>query len=526
MKITAIIGQVCTGKDYFANRYFSDVIRIDIGDIVRKIKDTPNRVHDIKLDDAIIKELWVQLTQNVTNKPVVVTGIRQYSIYHWLERATDDLTTVHLKAPASALKQRFIKRADPKDAGVTFEEVIARDNSIGLGELEEYIDCAPSTIIIYTSNMKVTLYKKSRAGKLQQWTIETENNLFRTSEGYVDGAITPTAWTVCEPKYIGRANATTAEEQAIKEAEARIEKQRDKGWAVSVDTITEAAPAVDPKLAYAWKDKKKHLAKWKIAALMPKLDGIRGLGTDDGEFLSRESNPIIAAPHVQEELQVLKDGLELGWNVDGELYNHDLYDDFNAISSIVKKKKLTEEDLAQSKELMQYHIFDIVAPGTFAARYAAAKILLEQGNYKYLKLVPCVFIPMDENFEAAAQEQYEKWLEEGYEGMMYQDAEAQYRPGRTTDLLKRKETVDGEYEIVRIEEGRGNSAGMAAKVYCITEQGEEFKAGIKGTRAYRRNLLAHKDEAVGKMATIVYQNLTPDRQVPRFGKMKTIRDYE
>lgn len=530
MGVYIIIGKVCSGKDYFARTKFPNAFKIDIGDIVREITKTTERVHNASLDEQIISEIFRKVLNGSPGcHDVVITGIRQLSIYKWIQQALTNPITFHLVAPLSVLKQRFEKRAHAKDKSISFEQTLERDATLGLAELEIYLEehklINKNINTIYTS-MKTTLYKKSRAGKLQEWTIETQDNLFRTSEGYVGGAITPTAWTICEGKNVGRANATTPEEQAIKEAEARVEKQRDKGWADSLDAIAEAAPAVDPKLAHKYKDKLKHLAKWKVVALMPKLDGIRGLGTDDGEFLSRESNPITATPHIEEELKELKDGLSAGWNVDGELYNHDLKDDFNAISGMVRKKKLSEEDLALSKELMQYHIFDIVAPGNFASRYAAIKTLLEQGNYKYLKLVPCVFLSMDENFEAAAQAQYEAWLEEGYEGMMYQDADAEYRGGRTTDLLKRKEFVDGEYKLVRIEEGKGNRAGMAAKVYCVDERGEEFKAGVKGTTKYCKALLQNKGEAIGKMVTIVYQNLTPDRQVPRFGKMKAIRDYE
>ena len=62
------------------------------------------------------------------------------------------------------------------------------------------------------------LYKYAATGALQQWWIEVEGNKYRTHAGQVGGKITTTAWTHCEGKNQGRANATTAEEQALRDA--------------------------------------------------------------------------------------------------------------------------------------------------------------------------------------------------------------------------------------------------------------------------------------------------------------------
>ncbi len=47
--------------------------------------------------------------------------------------------------------------------------------------------------------------------------------------------------------------------------------------------------------------------------------------------------------------------------LDGELYNHGLKDDFEKIISLVKKKKPTDQDKAEAKELVQYHIYDVAS---------------------------------------------------------------------------------------------------------------------------------------------------------------------
>ena len=65
---------------------------------------------------------------------------------------------------------------------------------------------------------------------------------------------------------------------------------------------------------------------------------------------------------------------------------------------------------------------------------------------------------------------------------------------------------------------------------CETEDGHTFKAGVMGTQDYARELFVNKEMYKGEMATIVYQALTPMKGgkggVPRFGKMREIRNYE
>jgi DNA ligase 1 len=46
--------------------------------------------------------------------------------------------------------------------------------------------------------------------------------------------------------------------------------------------------------------------------------------------------------------------------LDGELYNHDLKNDFEKIISLVRKTKPTEEDRLESTQMVQFHCYDIV----------------------------------------------------------------------------------------------------------------------------------------------------------------------
>ena len=46
--------------------------------------------------------------------------------------------------------------------------------------------------------------------------------------------------------------------------------------------------------------------------------------------------------------------------LDGELYNHDLRDNFEKIISLVRKTKPTAEDRVEASKLTQFHCYDII----------------------------------------------------------------------------------------------------------------------------------------------------------------------
>jgi DNA ligase-1 len=64
---------------------------------------------------------------------------------------------------------------------------------------------------------------------------------------------------------------------------------------------------------------------------------------------------------------------------------------------------------------------------------------------------------------------------------------------------------------------------MVGRVTLKLPDGRTFGAGVKGGVEVNRFLLSQKDKLPGKMATIVYQNLTPDG-IPRFPVFKALRE--
>ena len=346
------------------------------------------------------------------------------------------------------------------------------------------------------------IYKKTKTGAVQVWYVETEGNKYRTVSGQYTGQKTTSEWTVCKAKNIGKANATSEEQQAIVEAIALRKKKLERGYFEEMSKINQVQ-YFEPMLAEKWEDRKDDI-EYPIYS-QPKLDGIRCIVKSDGMW-SRAGKPIISAPHIFEALKPLFDkSPELIF--DGELYCDKLSNDFNKIVSLVKKTKPTSEDLLESKNVIQYHIYDLPSDtGLFKDRFLHLSRLDLPLN--------CICVRteiVDE--EQEVESFYEKYLEAGYEGQILR-VNALYENKRSKYLLKHKSFIDEEYVILDICEGEGNRTGAVG--YMVFERnGQRFKSNVKCTYEEGVQILKNRDKLIGKEATIKYFNLTP-AGVPRF----------
>jgi len=350
-----------------------------------------------------------------------------------------------------------------------------------------------------------TIYKKTKTGATQEWTIEVVDNKYRTHSGQVGGAITTNEWTVVYGKNTGKANGTTDSEQALKEAEAKRTKKLESGYFEDVNNINEKQ-YFEPMLAAKWEDYKDKI-QYPIFS-QPKLDGIRCIVTKDGMF-SRNGKPIISAPHIRTALDKLFKH-EPDLILDGELYADKFANDFNKIVSLVKKTKPTEADLKESSKNIEYHVYDVPSVDeTFNGRWRELdELALDFPNC--VKKVETHIITE----EFYITDWYENYIERGYEGQMLR-MNSKYENKRSKSLLKHKSFVDEEYTILDIVEGEGNRTGTAGYMVFETVEGKRFKSNVKGTWEETAEMLKSKKELIGKQATIKYFNLTPDG-IPRF----------
>ena len=366
--------------------------------------------------------------------------------------------------------------------------------------------------------MKIVLFKENKNGKVQQWSVEVENDKHRTIEGYVDGKLTTSEWTVCQSKNVGKKHETTPEQQALNEANSKATKKREQGYYDDIEDCAKGKQFIEPMLAHKFQDYGEKITSENETFCQPKLDGIRCIATIDGLF-SRTGKPILAAPHIHESAKVILSSNPQIIALDGELYNHDLKHDFNKITSLVKKTKCTEKDFEDSEQMLQYHVYDaIVLDAPFADRLA---LIRRYDSFPYIYIVDTMKVEDTESMDTT----YARYLELGYEGQMIRIANSKYEFGRTKSLLKRKEFQDEECLLLDVIEGNGNRSGMAGNVRCQHPNGNIFDANMRGGNEFYKELLINREHNIGKYVTVRYQNLTPDGN-PRFPVMICFRDYE
>ena len=357
------------------------------------------------------------------------------------------------------------------------------------------------------------LYKRDTTGKVREWTMQYGYNLdktqagTRTISGLQDGKKVTSEWFITEAKNVGRANATTNITQAKFEAQAEFEKRIEKDYFVDVNAI-DSYVAFKPMLAHDF-------TKTPVTSgyTQPKLDGIRMVVNSRGLY-SRSNKPIVAVPHIENLLKTFIQKFPTV-TLDGELYNHALKDNFQKITSLVRKTvNIGKEELAESAELVQYHVYDMFDSSnpsmTFTERNAWLQDNLPIGiseNFS-IQLVKTDKADSSEDIDKL----YGEYTTAGYEGQMIRQ-DTPYEFKRTKNLLKRKEFITEEYKVVEIQEGNGNWAGYAKRFILELTDGTQFSSGVRGSQDKLAELLKNKDNV--NWATCRYFELSNDG-VPRF----------
>ena len=256
--------------------------------------------------------------------------------------------------------------------------------------------------------------------------------------------------------------------------------------------------------------------------IQPKLDGVRCIFTKDGAY-SRTGKQFHNLRHIELRLKgffKLNPDIQL----DGELYNHALRNDFEQIISLVRKQKPTDEDRRNAQHLIQYHVYDMIAEGlSYEDRlnWLMSNKVLWWGN---------VVVPVETHrvnkYEEAANMHYDGFLKQGYEGSILR-LNGPYEQKRSYNLQKFKDFSDTEATIIGYEAGKGKFTGLIGKFLMIDDNGIEFGCPIGKGYNYddRRFILNNIHDYIGKRATFTYFERTKASSY-RHPLYKTIRDYE
>ena len=282
-----------------------------------------------------------------------------------------------------------------------------------------------------------------------------------------------------------------------------------------------------PMLAHKFDDKR---VDWsKPVFIQPKLDGIRCIMTADGCY-SRNGKKFMNVQHLY--TKAIKDLFKVNplLIIDGELYNHDLRDNFEKIVSLVRKQKPTSDDRKEARKLIQYHVYD------FVMAYKGKLDLIESDMNRYEKRMHQLtcsdmygkhirYVPSRGVHSLdKAKEIHNDFLEKGYEGSILR-LDGPYKCGRSYDLMKFKDFSDTEATIVSWVEGKGKRRGTIGKFIAVDSDGVKFGMPVMDKFAYLQKNFKAMQDWVGKTATFTYFERTKAGSY-RHPLFKAIRNYE
>jgi DNA ligase-1 len=112
-------------------------------------------------------------------------------------------------------------------------------------------------------------------------------------------------------------------------------------------------------------------------------------------------------------------------------------------------------------------------------------------------------------------------VEAGFEGVIVKDMDALYVCKRDYGWQKAKPFFDGDFEIIRIEEGTGKNKGKMGSV-IIDVNGNECGLGSGWSDKEREDIWNNPNDYIGKIVEVQYQEITKDG-VLRFPSVKGIR---
>ena len=406
------------------------------------------------------------------------------------------------------------------------------------------------------------LYGIEKGGKIKTWcaSIYLKGTDKKTSPAYAiiehgqqEGKKQTTQRDYTEGKNIGKKNETTPLAQCIAETRKKwLDKHEKESYQETLPTqvpdhatatptttpTTTPTPAKKyfPMLAQSFAPDSKTAKKNPIVFpcyVQPKLDGLRCviyLDPVTGEIRrqSRTGTYFDTMTHIAQSLAPLFAKYPTAV-LDGELYTTEM--PFEELAGLIKRKILDDADHEKLKAI-EYHIYDIIdetPTATYEARYntirrmfasvAASTASSPHTLPPYIRLVHTVEAKTPADFKS----NFAKFIEEGYEGIMLRNKEGKYRCNyRSHDLQKYKEFMEDEFKIIGFTQGDGRDKGTVIWI-CHTKEWKEFSVRPRGTIAARTFLYNNGDKYIGKMLTVIYQELTEEGK-PRFPVGKDVRE--
>jgi DNA ligase-1 len=268
-----------------------------------------------------------------------------------------------------------------------------------------------------------------------------------------------------------------------------------------------------------------------------KLDGLRFIYipklnifvTRNQNILTSKTNPNLE--YIEDSFDKLRKYIK---NIDDYIFDGEIYCiDWNITSTVVKseKDKINDEKIINN---LKFNIFDII-PADDYLNYNPHKDIVSEIEYHRRcgalnklkdKIKNIKHINILDTFEINNENDLSKLFNEavniyGYEGLMIKIPEEYYYDKRVKAWTKLKPEKEIDCEIIDVIEGDGRHIGKLGALLCKYKD-KIFKVGSGFTDEDREYLWNNKDNLIGKIVEINYQELTKDN-IPRFPIFKRIR---
>ncbi len=236
--------------------------------------------------------------------------------------------------------------------------------------------------------------------------------------------------------------------------------------------------------------------------LSEKYDGVRAYWNGQGLF-TRTGRPIHAPSWFTKKLPKIA--------LDGELWM--AYGQFEYVSATIRRKKVNNK----AWQTIKFMVFDL--PNTkqnFAKRTKQLDKIISELKLKHVHYVKQRPIKN----HSALINKLDEIIAKGGEGLMLQLKSAQYKQGRSANLLKVKPYLDDEALVLEHYKGKGKYTNMMGAILVENKQGIRFKIGSGFSDEQRRF-----PPKIGSQISYRYTSLT-NKGVPRFARFLRERPLE
>jgi len=317
-----------------------------------------------------------------------------------------------------------------------------------------------------------------------------------------------------------------------------------KNWKIGVGrpTIEKFLPEFSPRFEVQLCSKYSGFDFHHPYYVQPKLDGLRGVagrfpGKDGRVILTRNGKPTFNTELILESLDLLNNSFREEMVFDGELYAGS----WERSISICRRSK----SAAVNPEDLKYYVFDAIPLSEWVAGKCSSplsqRVLSLETAFSHISCPCLVNVPLKVgSCESEVHKITCDYVEDGWEGSVLKDPNSLYTYDRSESWLKYKFVKEVDAKVVGVKLGchdqvtnnivdeddsRGLGWNLVVRALIVDPGNGELTrvgSGLELNDRYNFYSLHMKEELVGKIVEVHFQDFTPDGKLlfPRYKRLR------